>query len=282
VATANDTIPSLLRTFGSTITTGAGSDTIELAHMPTSVLRRSPYRLHDRAGGDILRPRGDGSLLSLLSGWDGSSNPFGSSGSSGCSRTAPTPCCRWDQDGTAGGANWETLVVFAEHDRGAISPAPNFAPALIPPEAHSAGETINRHRGRRLPEGTIGGDTINALGGADFVNGLAAPISYYGGDGADNLYGGNDDDFYRGRQRDDSLSGTRATTSCSASPAMTSSSVDVGNDQLSGGDGFDTLVGDAGNDTITAQHDDTLRRWRRNDFLSGDAGADCPRRWHRR
>jgi hypothetical protein len=77
----NDTIRHYRRTSASTITTARRSDTIELA-MPTSELRRSHVTTFTPGpGGDIFRLDGERrALLSLLIDWDGSSNPFGSSG----------------------------------------------------------------------------------------------------------------------------------------------------------------------------------------------------------
>ena len=111
----------------------------------------------------------DGSLLSLLSGWDGSSNPFGS-GFLRLEQSGSDTLLQWDQDGTAGGANWETLAVFQNTNAGDFTDA-NFAPGYNPDGSAPAGETITGTNGSETLNGTVGDDTINALGGNDTVNG---------------------------------------------------------------------------------------------------------------
>ena len=152
------------------------------------------------AGGDKFRLSGDdGALLSLLSGWDGSSNPFGSSG-----------FLRLEQSGA------DTLLAMGPGRRAAArtgrrwsssrtpmpttSPTPISCPATIPTGPH--------RRARRSPApltddtltGTIGNDTINALGGDDFVNGGAGADQINGGDGVDFLNGEAGNDVIDGRQ----------------------------------------------------------------------------------
>ena len=83
------------------------------------------------AGGDMFRLSGaDGALLSLLSGWDGSSNPFGS-GFLRLQQSGADTLLQWDQDGAAGGANWETLVVFQNTTADDFTDA-NFVPGYDP------------------------------------------------------------------------------------------------------------------------------------------------------
>ena len=82
----------------------------------------------------------DGALLSLLSGWDGSSNPFGS-GFLRLQQSGADTLLQWDQDGTTGGSNWETLVVFQNTDAGDFTDA-NFVPGYDPDGSAPAGETI--------------------------------------------------------------------------------------------------------------------------------------------
>ena len=112
----NDTIRHYYRHSASTITTGSGSDTIELAHADQGTAAIIVTDFTAGAGGDMFRLSGDdGALLGLLSGWDGSSNPFGS-GFLRLQQSGADTLLQWDQDGTAGGANWETLVVFQNTD----------------------------------------------------------------------------------------------------------------------------------------------------------------------
>jgi Ca2+-binding RTX toxin-like protein len=69
----HDAIRHDSRNFAGTITTGSGSDTIELfnADQGTEVITVTDFTTG--SGGDIVQLSG---LLSSLSGWDGTSNPF--------------------------------------------------------------------------------------------------------------------------------------------------------------------------------------------------------------
>jgi Ca2+-binding RTX toxin-like protein len=127
----------------------------------------------------------DGALLSLLSGWDGSSNPFGS-GFLRLQQSGADTVLQWDQNGTAGGATWETLVVFQNTDADDFTEA-NFVPGYDPDGSAPAGETITGTEDDDALIGTVGGDTINALGGNDLVFGLAGADQINGGDGFDHL-----------------------------------------------------------------------------------------------
>ena len=171
-ATATTRSVHYYRYFASTITTGSGSDTIELAYANQGTAAIIVTDFTAGAGGDMFRLSGDdGALLSLLSGWDGSSNPFGS-GFLRLQQSGADTLLQWDQDGAAGGANWETLVVFQNTDAGDFTDA-NFVPGYDPDGSAPAGETITGTEDDDTLTGTIGGDTINALGGDDTVFGLA-------------------------------------------------------------------------------------------------------------
>jgi Ca2+-binding RTX toxin-like protein len=96
--------------------------------------------------------------------------------------------------------------------------------------------------------GGIGDDFIRGGIGDDVLLGEEGLDSIYGGDGNDFIYGGIDRDFLFGEAGNDYIVGQD------------------GNDYLSGGDGSDYLSGDAGDDTIEGRND--------NDFLYGNAGND--------
>src|SRR3569623_1671883 len=117
-------------------------------------------------GGDMVRLDGDdGSLLSLLSGWDGSSNPF-ASGFLRLEQSGSDTLFQWDQDGTANGANWETLAVFQNTNEGDFTSA-NFTPGFDPAGSPPAGETITGTPDVDILVVTIVGDTIDGLAGND-------------------------------------------------------------------------------------------------------------------
>ena len=169
-ATATTRSVHYYRYSASTITTGSGSDTIELAHADQGAAAIIVTDFTAGAGGDMFRLSGDdGALLSLLSGWDGSSNPFGS-GFLRLQQSGADTLLQWDQDGTAGGANWETLVVFQNTDADDFTDA-NFVPGYDPDGSAPAGQTITGTEDGETLTGTIGDDTINALGGDDTVFG---------------------------------------------------------------------------------------------------------------
>ena len=97
------------------------------------------------AGGDMFRLSGDdGALLSLLSGWDGSSNPFGS-GFLRLQQNGADTLLQWDQDGAGGGSDWETLVVFQNTDADDFTDA-NFVPGYDPDGIRAGGRDDHRHR----------------------------------------------------------------------------------------------------------------------------------------
>ncbi|MEA3029457.1 MAG: serralysin, partial [Sphingomonadales bacterium] len=194
-----------------------------------------------------------------------SSNPFGSGGFLRLQQSGTDTVLQWDQDGTAGGANWETLVVFQNTTAGDFTDA-NFLPGYPPNGSAPPGETINGTAGDDSLTGTVGGDTINAFAGADSAFGLAGADFIYGGDGVDNLYGNEDDDYIDGGNDDDQLSGGDGNDQLLGQAGNDILFGENGDDLLSGGDGLDNLTGEAGNDIIAGGNDD--------DVLSGGEGID--------
>jgi VCBS repeat-containing protein len=260
----SDTIRHYYRDFAGTITTGLGSDTIELANADQGEEAVTVTDFTTGAGGDVVRLDGDGSLLSLLAGWDGSSNPF-DSGFLRLTQDGDDTLLEWDQDGDTGGSNYETLVVFQNTDATTFTDA-NFVPGYDPDGSPPAGETITGTSGDDTLVGTVGGDTINALGGEDYVFGQAGDDVIDGGDGLDNLNGGADDDTIVGGNGDDVLSGDEGNDQLSGQADNDTLFGGEGDDQVSGGIGFDNLNGEGGSDVITGGSDD--------DFLSGGEGDD--------
>ena len=261
----NDTIRHSFRNFASSIATGAGSDTIELAYVDQGTEAIAVTDFTPGAGGDRFRlSGGEGSVLSLLVGWDGSSNPF-DSGFLRLQQDDSDTLLQWDRDGAGTESGWETLAVVENTLVAAFTEA-NFEPAYDPDGSDPAGQTINGTADDDTLTGTVGGDTINGLGGDDTVFGKAGDDSIAGGDGSDQLYGeagddvvggGNDEDIVRGGDGADTLSGEAGNDGLFG---------ENGNDQLAGGDGDDSLDGGDG--------DDALAGGVGVDFLSGGMGAD--------
>ncbi|MBV9930673.1 MAG: cadherin-like domain-containing protein [Alphaproteobacteria bacterium] len=279
----NDTIKLSYRSFASTITTGTGSDTIELLYADTGTAAVTVTDFTPGAGGDLFQLMGDdGALLSLLIGWDGSSNPFGS-GFLRLEQSGADTLLQWDQDGTAGGANWATIAIFQNTDATAFTDA-NFVPGYPPDGGAPTGETITGTADDDILIGSVGPDTINALDGQDAVFGLAGADTIYGGDGLDNLNGGDGNDYIDGGNGDDDISGDDGNDQLFGQAGNDNIFGGNGDDQISGGDGNDNISGEAGNDVITGGNDDDVLRGGDgndsldggdgNDFLSGDAGSD--------
>jgi len=261
----NDTIRHNYRSSASVITTGSGSDSIEIAYADVGTAAIVVTDFTAGAGGDVFKLAGDdGSLLSLLVGWDGGSNPFGS-GFLRLQQSGTDTLLQWDRDGADGGSNWETLVVFQNEDADDFTDA-NFAPAYDPDGSAPAGQTITGTNDGETLVGTFGDDTINALGGDDSVFGQVGADIINGGDGLDFLSGDDGDDVIAGGNDSDTLAGGD------------------GNDQLSGEAGDDILFGEAGDDGLTGgdgndsldggDGDDSLGGGGGEDFLSGGLGTN--------
>jgi VCBS repeat-containing protein len=261
----DDSIRHFYRSSASTITTGAGRDSIEIiyANVGTAAIVVADFTAG--AGGDLFRLSGeDGALLNLLSGWDGSSNPFGS-GFLRLQQSGADTLLQWDQDGTEGGSNWETLVVFENSDADDFTDD-NFSPGYHPDGSAATGETITGTNDSETLIGTFGPDTIDALGGNDLVFGRVGADLIRGGDGFDSLYGETGDDTLEGGNDDDFLSGGEGGDQLSGQAGLDVLFGENGDDQLTGGDGNDSLDGNDG--------DDVLDGGSGQDYLSGGAGSD--------
>jgi VCBS repeat-containing protein len=270
----NDTIRHYYRHFASTITTGTGSDSIELAHADQGTAAVTVTDFTPGAGGDTVRLSGDdGSLLSLLQGWDGSSNPFGS-GFLRLEQSGADTLLQWDRDGDTGGSDWETLVVFQDTLAGEFTDA-NFVPPYHPDGSAPAGQTITGTEEGDTLTGTVGADTIDALGGNDFVSGGSGADTIYGRDGSDQLYGEADDDVIEGGNDDDFLSGGGGNDQLSGQADNDNLAGEDGDDTLSGGIGDDSLDGGAGDDGLVGgDGDDFLVDFAGTNSLAGGLGHD--------
>lgn len=269
----NDTIRHYYRLNASVITTGAGSDIIEIPYADQGSATIVVTDFTTGGGGDRFRLSGDdGALLGLLSGWDGSSNPFGEF--LRLQQSGSDVVLQWDQNGAAGGENWVTLVLFQNTTVGDFTDA-NFEPGYDPDGAAPPGETINGTAGDDTLIGTVGGDTINAFAGSDYVFGLAGDDVISGGDGLDTLDGGADDDIIDGGAGDDNITGGEGNDQLIGGSEDDIIFGEDGNDSLTGGLGFDNLNGDAGNDNLSGgSEDDYLSGGDGNDVLSGGSGSD--------
>ena len=215
------------------ITLGSGADTLDLRSPGISAFASAIVTDFNTAEDrveieDLLNGR--------LTGWDGSSNPFGAGFLQLVQDGIDT---LFQVDVNGGGDNYITVVTFENTNVGDFTSA-NFDPAY-PPDGSSVppGPTIVGTPGNDNLTGTIAGETIQGLGGNDSLIGGAGDDTLEGGDGIDNLQGqaGNDD-----------LDGG------------------LGNDGLSGGDGDDNLIGGLGNDSLSGGSG--------ADFMDGGDGDD--------
>ena len=270
----NDDIRHYYRHNASTITTGAGIDTVEIAHADQGEEAIVVTDFTAGAGGDIFRLGGDdGALLSLLIGWDGSSNPFGS-GFLRLTQDGDDTLLEWDRDGAGNDEDWETLAVFEDSLAANFTDA-NFSPGYHPDGSPPAGQTINGTASSETLNGTIGSDTINALGGNDTVNANAGADIVNGGDGADILNGQADSDTIDGGNDDDIISGGDGDDEAFGQAGNDILSGDSGDDELSGGAGNDALSGGPGGDILDGgADDDNLNDYFGVNSLSGGLGND--------
>jgi len=260
----DDSIVQSYRYHSSTITTGSGRDVIELLHADMGKSAIVVTDFTPGAEGDILRLSGeDGSLLSLLLGWDESSNPFGS-GFLRLQQSDSDTLLQWDRDGDGGRLDWETLIVFKYSDLRAFTDF-NFG-GFHPDGLKPVGQNIVGTGADEILVGTAWGDTIEALGGSDSAFGLGGADFLSGGDGADFLYGAGGDDVLEGGNQDDTLWGGGGHDALSGDGGNDILYGELGDDRLSGGDGHDGL--DAGDG------DDRLEGDAGQDSLAGGDGAD--------
>lgn len=107
--------------------------------------------------------------------------------------------------------------------------------------------------------GTIIGDLINGLGGADQIQGDEGDDTLIGGSGADTLFGQSGDDSLEGGSEADQMQGGKGSDILRGQAGVDlmfgQSGDDLmaggsGDDDLYGGAGIDTMIGGAGNDSL--------------------------------
>lgn len=114
--------------------------------------------------------------------------------------------------------------------------------------------------------GTIGDDTVLALGGIDVLDGMEGNDFLSGNADGDLIFGGSGIDILFGGQGDDTVSGETEPDNIAG---------EAGNDFLFGNAGNDFLAGGEGDDSLFAgQGDDTVMGDSENDLLFGDLGND--------
>ncbi|HEY0311684.1 MAG TPA: calcium-binding protein [Allosphingosinicella sp.] len=196
------------------VTLGDGSDTIAFTDSQQVLRDYGSVIVRDfqaGAGGDKLDM--DGWLVSALTGWDQSSNPFGN-GYLRLVQSGSDVLFQLDRDGPGGGAAFRTIVTFKNADASTFVPAnlDGFAPdGSAPPGVTiigtSASETLVGTSGADHIESGGGYDTLRGEGGNDILIGGASRSSIYGGSGNDTLYAGDAGDGLNGDGGDDVVHG---------------------------------------------------------------------------
>ena len=198
------------RTGSLTIATGAGSDAINLSEASNgnSVLVVTDFT--PGAGGDSFNLNytvANASILQQLTGWDGSSNPFGAGFLRLVQNGADTDL-QWDQNGPiSGGSVFTTLARFTNTTATAFTSA-NFGPPYDPDGSGVFGQVINGTNGADTLTGTIGDDTITGGDGNDTLNGGNGNDVLDGGSGTDTLNGGQGMDRLIGGLDSDVMTGS--------------------------------------------------------------------------
>ena len=291
-----------------TLTGGAGIDYFEASSVMNGVLDTSIDTITDFTAGV------NGDQLQLftynLPNFIYGANPF-ATGHFRLTQSGADTLFELDQDGVAGPAAFQTLVVLSNVVKGdllAINLG-GFDPNVVPILSTNGPDSLDGTVGNDLFDGGAGNDTLNGLAGYDTVYGGLGDDVLDGGDGDDQLYGndGNDsilggagyDNLYGGAGNDtldggadydslqffaetsgvsvDLLAGTATGTSIGTDVVLGIENVFGSQyaDTLVGGAGSDNLDGQDGNDVISGgDGDDFLRGWRGADTLTGGAGVD--------
>jgi len=194
------------------VSLGEGADTLALMDGEGTLLAGGSVIVRDfqtGAGGDQLDF--DGWLVQNLTGWDQSSNPFGT-GHVQLVQSGSDVLLQVDRDGSGSGFAFRTIVTFKD------SAVAAFVPANL--DGYPAD-------GSPVPGitliGTQAGETLTGTAGADRIEGRGGFDTLYGGAGDDVLIGGAQRNWLYGGS---------------------------GNDTLIGGDGGGTLYGEAGDDIV--------------------------------
>ena len=254
----------------------AVTDTIELSAdmmvfpgQSTAAARVTVTNFTAGLGGDVLdvsRFLGGFDPMSLLQGWDGSTNPFSTGAGGGFFRLVADGAdtlFEVDRDGGGGGDGFVGVVRFVGVAPTAFVTA-NFSPSLDPTGAAAPGVNLVGTPGSDTLTGTSSDDTLTGLGGSDTLTGSGGSDTIDGGDGIDTLNGGAGDDIinggngndiiYAGNGADTINGGAGDDTINGPGPGVPETTLD---DIITGGDGNDTITGygsvdgGAGNDTIS-------------------------------
>ncbi len=123
--------------------------------------------------------------------------------------------------------------------------------------------------------GTTLGDSINLLGGNDFVDASSGNDVIKGGNGNDQIIGGYGNDRLFGGNHNDILEAGFGNDRLSGGNGSDRLFGGNGSDHLFGGNGIDRLTGGSGNDSLSGGNkNDRLSGGNGSDRLSGGNGSD--------
>jgi Ca2+-binding RTX toxin-like protein len=219
------------------VTLGGGRDIVEFRNIdffddingPTSSsLNITDFQVGPRGDAFDFSYIYDGLRLARnagLSGWDGSSNPFGSSGFFRLVQSGADTLVQVDFDGTANRYGFVNLATLQNVTASQLDDS-NFG-GFHPDGRPAIGQIFDGTALNDVIAGTAGGDTINGYEGMDLISGDSGNDFINGGAGNDIIDGGAGNDIIDGGD---------------------------GDDHLTSYIGSDTLIGGAGNDYIDATH----------------------------
>ncbi|MGJ3493617.1 Cyclolysin [Piscirickettsia salmonis] len=229
------------------ITTGDGSDTINISAETNGAGWDNTFNIASAEGADFINLIGDQDIT-VFNANAGSGDDVIQLGNGYANSTIHAG---YGDDTVRGGTGEDAIFGGAGDDdlRG------------------GAGEDVLRGgQGEDSLRGGAGNDDLRGGAGNDALRGGQGDDSLRGGAGDDDLRGGAGNDALRGGQGDDSLRGGAGDDDLRGG---------AGNDALRGGQGEDSLRGGAGNDDLRGgAGEDVLRGGQGEDSLRGGAGDD--------
>lgn len=231
--------------------------------------------LHGESGDDDIRGH---SSDDLIVGGQGNDTLNGGSGTDRLIESGNVDFTLTDVSLVGAGTDTLTDIEFAELSGGNsanVIDASGYSGDLIL-RGLAGSDTLIAGSGNDILIGYSGRDSLVGNGGNDTLLGSAGSDTLDGGSGNDRLRGqGGSRDLLNGGTGDDELEGGAGHDSLNGDDGQDTLSGDSGNDLLNGGAGDDSLLGGIGSDTLNGEDgDDTLIGGDGDDLLFGQIGND--------
>jgi Ca2+-binding RTX toxin-like protein len=240
--TGNDLITLTLGNTAQTVTTGAGADAIVVDGLGTGAMTFTDFT--PGTGGDVLNYSG---VLSYLSGWNGSSNPFGT-GFMRLRASGSDSIIDIDADGAANGANYAPTFIFKNVSTTSLTIA-HLVPGFDPNGA--LGITVTGTAGSDSLADGVGDDTLYGLGGDDYLYAGTGNDTLDGGDGNDVLQDYTGSNSFTGGAGDDTIYAYGEAATVDGGEGTNSFSVAVsGHAQITAGSGADYVTLSSASSTV--------------------------------